>query len=83
MASSRLAFTALRSLAVVGALMLGDATPAGAITCSTNSTVRDPFYRGKATSDVYDNRFRQSHTIGISERGARMARREERAYREV
>lgn len=37
--------------------------PTIAIECSTNSTVKDPFYPGKASSDVYDNRFKESHTI--------------------
>lgn len=27
------------------------------------STVKDPFYPGKAAGDVYDGRFKQSHTI--------------------
>jgi hypothetical protein len=46
------------------ALLIGNAAPAAAaITCSSNSTVKDPFYRGKATSDVYDKRFKESHRI--------------------
>jgi hypothetical protein len=53
----------LGCLTIVGSLLLGHATLAAAITCSTRSTVDDPFYQGKATSDVYDNRFKQSHRI--------------------
>ena len=34
-----------------------------AIKCNTKSTIKDPFYPGKPTSDVYDRRFRQSHPI--------------------
>jgi hypothetical protein len=52
------------NLALVAALLFGSATPvAAAITCSSNSTVKDPFYPGKAASDVYDNRFKESHRI--------------------
>jgi hypothetical protein len=59
-----LAATRLSCIAVGTALLLGSATPAAAaITCSANSTVKDPFYPGKAASDVYDNRFKQSHRI--------------------
>ena len=59
-----LAATRLSCIAVGTALLLGGATPAvAAITCSANSTVKDPFYRGKAASDVYDNRFKESHRI--------------------
>jgi hypothetical protein len=33
------------------------------IDCDTRSTVKDPFYPGKAAGDVYDNRFKESHRI--------------------
>jgi hypothetical protein len=56
--------TRLSGVALGVALLLGNAAPAAAaITCSSNSTVKDPFYRGKAASDVYDNRFKGSHGI--------------------
>jgi hypothetical protein len=52
----------LSGLAVAGALLLGNAAERAAdIACSSNSTVEKPFYLGKATSDVYENRFKQSH----------------------
>jgi hypothetical protein len=53
----------LSCLGIAAPLLLGHATPAAAITCNAHSTVDDPFYRGKAASDVYDNRFKMSHAI--------------------
>lgn len=55
--------TRLSGLAVFGALLVGNAEPAIAIDCSTNSTVKNPFYPGKASSDVYDNRFKEGPRI--------------------
>ncbi len=58
LAAARLSF-----LVLTGSWLLGHATSAMAITCRTRSTVDNPFYRGPAASDVYDNRFKESHGI--------------------
>jgi hypothetical protein len=64
MLSQRYPVTArLGGLALAGALLLGSAAPAAAITCSTRANVKNPFYPGKAAGDVYDNRFKESHGI--------------------
>lgn len=48
---------------ILGTLLVDSAAQAVEIKCNANSTVKDPFYPGKASSDVYDNRFKESHNI--------------------
>lgn len=63
MKSPQCCTTRFLGISITGALLLSPAMPAVAIDCSTISTVKKPFYRGKASSDVYDNRFKESHRI--------------------
>lgn len=59
----RIAFAGSVVLTIAGTLLVGNTAQAAAIECNDTSTVKDPFYPGKASSDVYDNRFKESHGI--------------------